>query len=114
MSPQAIAYVARETDDTLPNVGDVCRRQEDGQELWLNERFDLYNHSPTGFAWGYGGSGPAQLSLAILADATNDDELARKYYQAFKFDIVAHRKGNWEITEAEVLEWLEAARKKRE
>ena len=26
------------------------------------------NHSPTGFAWGYGGSGPAQLALAILID----------------------------------------------
>src|SRR5467141_965015 len=26
------------------------------------------NHSPTGFAWGYGGSGPAQLALALLID----------------------------------------------
>ena len=25
-------------------------------------------HSPTGFSWGYGGSGPADLSLSILAD----------------------------------------------
>jgi hypothetical protein len=34
----------------------------------LDPRLDLYNHSPTGFAWGYGGSGPAQLALALLAD----------------------------------------------
>lgn len=34
----------------------------------LDARLDLVNHSPTGFAWGYGGSGPAQLALAILAD----------------------------------------------
>ena len=34
----------------------------------LNPRLDLWNHSPTGFEWGYGGSGPAQLALAILAD----------------------------------------------
>ena len=25
-------------------------------------------HSPTGFAWGYGGSGPADLAMSILAD----------------------------------------------
>ena len=31
----------------------------DGQAL--DPRFDLAMHSPTGFAWGYGGSGPAQL-----------------------------------------------------
>ena len=30
----------------------------------LDPRFDLWNHSPTGFEWGYGGSGPAQLALA--------------------------------------------------
>ena len=28
-------------------------------------RLDLANHSPTGFSWGYGGSGPAQLALAL-------------------------------------------------
>ena len=33
----------------------------------LHKRLDLANHSPTGFSWGYGGSGPAQLALAILA-----------------------------------------------
>jgi len=34
----------------------------------LNPRNDLMNHSPDGFEYGYGGSGPAQLALAILAD----------------------------------------------
>jgi len=28
----------------------------------------LWNHSPDGFEWGYGGSGPAQLALAIYQD----------------------------------------------
>jgi hypothetical protein len=42
----------------------------------LPPRCDLYNHSPTGFAWGYGGSGPAQLALAILADYLEDDAKA--------------------------------------
>src|SRR5215469_11969326 len=31
-------------------------------------RLELVNHSPSGFDWGPGGSGPAQLALALLAD----------------------------------------------
>ena len=42
----------------------------------LDPRLDLWNHSPTGFQWGYGGSGPAQLALALLADYLGDDEQA--------------------------------------
>jgi hypothetical protein len=30
----------------------------------LELRLDLFNHSPIGFEWGYGGSGPAQLAPA--------------------------------------------------
>lgn len=39
-----------------------------GHRPELPLRLDLYDHSPTGFEWGYSGSGPAQLALAILAD----------------------------------------------
>ena len=39
---------------------------ERGDEL--DPRFDLRNHSPDGFEWGYYGSGPAQLALALLCD----------------------------------------------
>ena len=39
-----------------------------GAEYELDPRHDLRGHSPSGFEWGYGGSGPAQLALAILAD----------------------------------------------
>jgi hypothetical protein len=46
----------------------------DGQKSKpLPLRLDLFNHSPTGFSWGYGGSGPAQLAVALLADALGDD-----------------------------------------
>lgn len=30
-------------------------------------------HSPTGFAWGYGGSGPADLARSLLAAALGDN-----------------------------------------
>src|SRR6202171_5784905 len=55
----------------------------------LNLRHDIRNHSPTGFSWGYGGSGPAQLALALLADALGDDDRAVRLHQAFKFKVVA-------------------------
>jgi hypothetical protein len=51
-------------------------------------RLDLWNHSPTGFEFGYGGSGPAQLALAILADCCGD-ELAVTYHQPFKWAVIA-------------------------
>jgi hypothetical protein len=51
-------------------------------------RLDLWNHSPTGFEFGYGGSGPAQLALAILADCCGD-ELAVVYHQPFKWAVIA-------------------------
>ena len=59
----------------------------------LDWRLDLRRHSPTGIEWGYGGSGPAQLALAILAehyaDVPNGDERALQVYQTFKFKVVA-------------------------
>jgi hypothetical protein len=62
----------------------------DGQKSEpLPLRLDLFNHSPTGFSWGYTGSGPAQLALALLADALGDDDLAVRLHQDFKFKVVA-------------------------
>jgi len=45
-------------------------------------------HSPDGFEWGYGGSGPADLAWALLADAVGA-QVADELYQRFKWDVVA-------------------------
>ncbi len=63
---------------------------EHGKTRQLDLRLDLANHSPTGFCWGYGGSGPAQTALAILADYFGEDRLALAYYQQFKNRVIAH------------------------
>ncbi len=57
----------------------------------LLARLNWWNHSPTGFEWGYGGSGPAQLALAILGDHFGADarERAIRLHQSFKFRVVA-------------------------
>ncbi|MBA7567484.1 hypothetical protein ES708_09196 [subsurface metagenome] len=68
----------------------------------------LRNHSPDGFQWGYGGSGPAQLALALLLDATMDPEMAQAHYQNFKFFMVASWGEGWSITRQEILDWLKA------
>lgn len=63
---------------------------EKGQTRTLPHRLDLRSHSPTGFAWGYLGSGPAQLALAILCDVY-DDETALAHYQRFKEVVICPR-----------------------
>jgi hypothetical protein len=46
----------------------------DGEPLDPAASRKVYNHSPDGFAWGYNGSGPAQLALAILMRHTDADQ----------------------------------------
>ena len=77
----------------------------------LNPRFDLWNHSPTGFEWGYCGSGPAQLALAILADHLRDDELALNFYQRFKWAVIAELPGRgWILTSEDIDQAIAAIR----
>jgi hypothetical protein len=53
-----------------------------------------------GFSWGYNGSGPAQLALALCADALGDDDVALGAYQAFKSATVARwSDDSWQITD---------------
>lgn len=57
----------------------------------LHPRNDLVNHSPDGFEWGYAGSGPSQLALAILAhhfrEAGDSEELADYKAGALYHDV---------------------------
>ena len=61
----------------------------DGRRLDPAASLALRNHSPTGFEWGYSGSGPAQTSLAILLDLGASKEDAQKHYQDFKSEFIA-------------------------
>lgn len=76
-------------------------------------RHEVY-HSPDGFEWGYGGSGPADLARSIVADLARHDATLGEdpsslspNYQRVKFALVAalpYQGG--EITEAQVREVL--------
>jgi hypothetical protein len=59
---------------------------------------ELKPYQPSGKA----GSGPAQLALALLADATRDDALAVAVHQLFKEVTIAAlpRSGPWRMPRA--------------
>jgi hypothetical protein len=85
----------------------------DHMELPLEPSLKICSHSPTGFNWGYRGSGPAQLALALLLHLTNDKELALQHYQQFKTEILAKiPQGNFVMPVKKVLEWLEQQKTK--
>jgi hypothetical protein len=71
----------------------------------LPKRLKLANHSPTGLEWGYAGSGPAQLALALLADALRNDAAALVLHQSFKFKFITPLPRNepWEMSDDDVI-----------
>ena len=71
---------------------------------WLRDA----RHSPTGFEWGYGGSGPAELARAILMRVYPDDDMVRnpRCYQRFKADVIQQLpREAFTLTETEVRAW---------
>jgi hypothetical protein len=68
----------------------------------LGLRLDLYNHSLTGFDWGFCGSGPAQLALALLADHLDNDQEALEYYHRFKWAVIAGLPDHWTLSNTDI------------
>lgn len=78
-----------------------------GQEMSHPLRH-FVRHSPDGFQWGYGGSGPSDLARSILFDVLGEWEKERveRLYQDFKWKFIAPVKGDLEIREDEILVWV--------
>jgi hypothetical protein len=89
--------------------------EEDGRTRPLDPRLDLRNHSPTGFEWGYSGSGPAQLALALAADVLGDDDRAQDVYQRLKRRLIdgLARGDGWELPAARVQAVIDAIERER-
>lgn len=74
-------------------------------KVWLNDKalshaksLKHVSHSPDGFNWGYGGSGPAQLAYAICHELYGKD-IARRVYQDFKWRfLVAIEDDSFDLT----------------
>ena len=85
--------------------------------VWIDDRplspfrsQRVINHSPDGFAWGYEGSGPAQLALAILLAAGVKKARAVALHQQFKREFLAPLpEGRRFALEINVAAWAEHA-----
>ncbi|MDP9373527.1 MAG: hypothetical protein M3Q65_13960 [Chloroflexota bacterium] len=101
---------------TSDGPGDTAVYVEQGGCRWPLRH--VVHHSPSGLRWGYGGSGPADTALSILADALGErptrEQLYRgepwswRWHQAFKWAIVATfplREG-WRLPLATVEAWI--------
>ncbi len=63
----------------------IVHDMETDEQSELDLYLDVRNHSPTGLSWGYQGSGPNQLALALLIDAAPVEGAVRatKIYNLF-------------------------------
>lgn len=117
------SYVGRRTDVMVEGTliprsdWEVVVRSPDGTEVPLTH---YRRHSPAGFSWGYGGSGPADLARSILIDfcGLTPEQAGDRWqehlpvsYQMFKFDVIAKfpQEDDWELPESEVQRWVEQA-----
>ena len=77
----------------------------DGEVLDQRPSQNLRNHSPNGFAWGFSGSGPSQLALALLLHFSNP-ETALRLYQEFKTAFIADLPDDFFLKKDKVRDWL--------
>lgn len=94
-----------------------------GNTVLEKERYllkHIVRHSPTGFLWGYGGSGPADLALSILTDAliskgmteaekAKAEILIDRIYQDFKWEKISRPSAgsDFELDEMDIKKWVD-------
>lgn len=96
-----------------PDRQKVSIRHSGGNITFLKHRIVL--HSPTGFGWGYGGSGPADLALNMLYDYLIRTKckgarcMALDLHQSFKWGFIAHQPKELCVIGEQIEEWLKGA-----
>ena len=108
----------RYVGDRTPKGCNVMIIDEEGGKEPLDPRYDLRSHSSNGHEFDFSGSGAAQLSLAVLADALADDDKAQEFYQDFKMKVVSRLAGDtFDLSEKDIqraVSQLEAERGRRQ
>ncbi len=82
----------------------------------------ISRHSPDGFQWGYGGSGPSDLALSIMVDFFEKQGLsmfalknAGTCYQDFKWEFIAGVQENrFVITGEQINKWIKKRRESKD
>jgi len=96
-----------------PDQQVVSIRHANGNVTFLKQRIVL--HSPTGFGWGYGGSGPSDLALNMLFDYLLRTKtkgarcLALDLHQSFKWGFIATQTKDLSVSGERIGEWLKGA-----
>lgn len=101
-------------------AGVITIEDRHGNELGVVRH--LPKHSPTGMAWGYAGSGPADAARSLLIAALGSSAICcwcdaagcercdmgyiRLPYQAYKAEQLAAAPDEWRVTRAWLLVWL--------
>jgi len=106
-------------DKPVDKVYEARRGHEGAEVLATVDGRPLYHvvwHSPTGFEMGYGGSGPADLALSILADYFGERPSREDFrdttpqcwahHHDFKFHFIAPHRDHLLITTTEIANWL--------
>ena len=76
-------------------------------------------HSPDGFSWGYGGSGPMELARCILIDHFGLHSRAQRNHPSFELpvrvgdflrDVTSQldQKSDWQLTNVQIERWIQA------
>lgn len=103
----SIAYFGTNTG---PGTQRVKIKHSNGNTTFLKQR--IVRHSPDGFQWGYGGSGPADLALNMLYDyllrthRRKARSVANNLHQSFKWAFVARQGKELSVTGDAIEEWL--------
>ena len=88
-------------------TGNIVYVRDVGEEKLLDPMNEIVNHSPDGFEWGYGGSGPAQLAFAILYRYAGSFT-AETHYQEFKRDFIQNiHSDTFTINVEAIDEWMD-------
>lgn len=85
MSEKNVTYTGRRVHPDQKTVSEVVvLRTAINSSTEVADLKHVNLHSPTGYNWGYLGSGPADLALSLLADALGETFTKRELRQGYK------------------------------
>lgn len=105
-------WIERLAAPTYDDHGNLTVKKHTCSGIKTNVQRTVYRHSPTGFNFGYGGSGPADLALNICMMFT-DKETAETVYQDFKWKFCCGgSEDKLVIPKQEIIDFIAQAKEK--
>lgn len=104
-------WIKRIASPAYNNTGQLTIGIDTCSGIKTNVQRLVYRHSPTGFNFGYGGSGPADLALNICRMFCKDDQFADSIYKEFKFKFCATGENELVIPVTAITEFIQSKKK---